>query len=280
MSSLGYKARVLFEDVFRRSQRGWRLGKVLGFPIDLKASFFALLAVVFFMLGGVKGLILVSVLFSSVILHELGHAVVARRLGLDVPNIEFGFLGGAARMSGIPRRANHEIAIAAAGPAVSLALAGAGFGLGALFGVRVLSMIGWMNLVIAGFNLIPALPMDGGRILRAGLSHRYSFAQATRVAVKISRGFAVVFAIFGLVAPSFQMLILAPLLWWMGNAELAMAAQIQDQFGGYPDDPDREIDQMARGAWSRQNNGAVFGGGQRRFTIRSERGRLIIEALD
>ncbi|HEY4176029.1 MAG TPA: site-2 protease family protein [Kofleriaceae bacterium] len=280
MSSTGYKLRVLAGDMFRRTQRTWRIGKVAGFPIDLKASFIALLAVVFFMLGGVKGLVLVSVLFTSVILHELGHAVVARHLGLEVPNIEFGFLGGAARMSGMPRRANHEIAIAAAGPAVSLALAGAGFGLGALLDVRLISMIGWMNLVIAGFNLIPALPMDGGRILRAALSHRYPFAHATRMAVSLARVFAVIFALFGVYVGSLQMIILAPLLWWMGNMELAMAAQIQDQFGGYPDDPDREIDQMARNAWSRQHGGAVFGGGQRRYTIRSVNGRVIIEVLD
>src|SRR5262249_56979458 len=128
--------------------------------------------VVFVAWGGGAGVVIVCLAFASVLLHELGHAVVARRLGVHVSGIELSFFGGAAKMVQLPRTANHELAIAAAGPAVSLILGGAGIGLGALLHLPVVAMIGWINLVIAGFNLIPALPMDGGRILRALLTRR------------------------------------------------------------------------------------------------------------
>jgi Zn-dependent protease len=145
--------------------------------------------------------------------------VVARHLGVRVSGIELGFFGGAAKMVELPRSANHEIAIAAAGPAVSLMLAGAGFGLGALAQSALLVQIGWINAVIAAFNLLPALPMDGGRILRALLTRRMDFVSATDLAVKVSRGFAVVFAVAGLVWGMLQLVLLSPLLWLMGTQE-------------------------------------------------------------
>src|SRR5688572_28968656 len=143
----------------------WRLGSLLGFPVEIAPSFLVLLGVVLIWMGGLAGVFVVGLAFGSVLLHELGHALVARRLGVRVAGIELNFFGGAAKMIELPRAANHEIAIAAAGPAVSLGLAGLGFGLGAVTGAWLFTLIGWINLVIAGFNLIPALPMDGGRIL-------------------------------------------------------------------------------------------------------------------
>ncbi|MFN0248210.1 MAG: site-2 protease family protein [Kofleriaceae bacterium] len=256
----------------------WRLGRVLGFPIELNASFLLLLAVVFIVFGGFLGVLVVSIAFASVLLHELGHAVVARRLGVDILGIELGFLGGAAKMAGMPRKANHEMAIAAAGPAVSLVLAGLGLGVGALVGSGLISTIGWINLVLAGFNLIPALPMDGGRILRAALTYKYSYFDATDISVKIARVAAVAFGLIGLAGPSYQLLILAPFLWWMSSRELQIARMVQDHMGGYPDDPDREIEAMSRTAWERRH-GVAFGG-VRRYTIRQEGGRIVIEALD
>src|SRR5688572_22296131 len=145
----------------------WKIGSLLGFPVEINFSFLLLLGAVFIWMGGVAGLIVVALAFGSVLLHELGHAVVARQLGVRVAGIELHFFGGAAKMIELPRTASHEVAIAAAGPAVSLVLAGLGLGLGALTGVGLITMIGWINLAIGLFNLIPALPMDGGRILRA-----------------------------------------------------------------------------------------------------------------
>lgn len=214
--------------------KSWRLGTVFGFPIDVKLSFLLLLGVVFLWFGGLAGVFVVSLAFASVLLHELGHAVVARFLGVDIAGIELGFLGGAAKMDGIPRRPNHEIAIAVAGPIVSLVLAGLGLGLGGLFHSELLGAIGWINLVLAGFNLIPALPMDGGRVLRAILAKRTSFVRATDQAVKVARVVAIVFGVAGLVTGAYQLLILAPFLWMMGTREQLMARMIQERFGGYP----------------------------------------------
>src|SRR5262245_64037663 len=147
--------------------KSWRLGAVLGFPVELNLSFLLLLALVWFAFGGAIGVALVLLVFGSVLLHELGHAVVARRLGVHVAGIELSFFGGAAKMVQLPRTATHELLIAAAGPVVSLVLGGIGLGLGALTHSTFFAWLGWTNFIIAAFNLIPALPMDGGRILRA-----------------------------------------------------------------------------------------------------------------
>jgi stage IV sporulation protein FB len=257
----------------------WRLGSVLGFPVDIKPSFLILLALVFVAFGGLFGVFIVSLAFASVLLHELGHAVVARRLGVHVSGIELGFLGGAAKMVDMPRRPNHEIAIAAAGPAVSVALALAGLGLGALLSVPLISTIGWINLILAGFNLIPALPMDGGRILRAALAKKMSFVRATDTAVKVSRVVAVAFGILGLMG-AYQLLILAPFLWMMGSREQAVARMVEDHYGGYPGGGGGGgVEVLGRNAWETRGQGA--GGGRiRGFTVSQVGGRLVIEPID
>src|SRR5438874_11614507 len=130
--------------------KSWRLGSVLGFPVDVNLSFVLLLAFVLLAYGGIAGVFVVCLAFGSVLLHELGHAVVARQLGVRIAGIELSFFGGAAKMVDMPRTASHEIAIAAAGPAVSLMLAGAGLGPGMLAHAPLLALIGWTNLVIAG----------------------------------------------------------------------------------------------------------------------------------
>jgi stage IV sporulation protein FB len=151
--------------------------------------------------------------------HELGHALVARRLHVRIAGIELGFLGGAAQMVDPPRTARDEIAIAAAGPAVSLGIAALGFGLGALTGVDLFGLLGWINLVLAAFNLLPAFPMDGGRILRAALAGRMGYRGATVAAIKVARVFVVLFAVAALFLGHLQLLILAVFLWLMSSAE-------------------------------------------------------------
>jgi membrane-associated protease RseP (regulator of RpoE activity) len=237
-----------------------------------------------------------------VLLHELGHALVARRLGVHTSGIELSFFGGAAKMVQMPRSADREIAIAAAGPAVSLMLGGAGLGLGLLlhatpFG-RLFAMIGWINLVLAGFNLIPALPMDGGRILRALLARKMDYVRATDVAVSVSRVFAVGFGILGLMG-AFQLLVLAPLLWMMGTRERMLARAVSDPYGGGGGDifrrgagpDDRHPDWRRPDDWrSDWRPGGGPGGFTRRgfdadpevrqFTIRQVGNRLVIEPRD
>ena len=212
-----------------RMLKSWRLGTVLGFPVELNASFLVLLAVVWLAFGGPIGAILVCLAFASVLVHELGHAVVARSLGVDIGGIELSFFGGAAKMLRSPRTANHELAIAIAGPLVSLALGGAGLGLAALTHVGLFAWLGWTNLILAGFNLIPAMPMDGGRVLRALLTRKYDYVRATDVAVAASRVVAVLFVVAGLFG-AVQLLVLAPFLWILGSRERLMARAMADQY--------------------------------------------------
>src|SRR4029079_15586871 len=137
------------------------------------------------------------------------------------------------KMIQLPRTATHELFIAAAGPAVSLVLGGVGLGLGALTHSALFAWLGWTNLIIAAFNLIPALPMDGGRILRALLTRKMDFVRATDVAVTVSRVAAVAFVLFGLYLPAFQLIILAPFLWMMGTRERMVARATPVPYAGF-----------------------------------------------
>lgn len=287
----------------------WRLGRVLGFPVEVNFSFVLLLVAVLLGYGGYSsvstGLLVIGLLFGSVLLHELGHALVARRYGVHVSGIELSFFGGAAKMVQMPRSADHEIAIAAAGPAVSLMLAGAGLGLGGLLHASLLGdlfgTIGWINLLLAGFNLIPALPMDGGRILRAVLTRRMDFVRATDVAVDVARVVAIGFGVVGLLHGPLQLLVLAPLLWVMGTRERMLARSMVDQYAGYGRrsagsavDP---LDRWGRAAsrfdrpspaargpggfWAGDPDGGGFHEERpRRYTVRQVGGRLVIESID
>ena len=133
------------------------------------------------------------------------------------------FFGGVAKLTSQPKSNKDEIAIAAAGPAVSFALAGLGFVLSLASGWAFFELFALVNLVIAVFNLIPALPMDGGRILRASLASRLGHQRATVLAVRISRFVSIAFAVIGLAYMHIQLLLLAGVLWAMASAELRFA---------------------------------------------------------
>ena len=133
-------------------------------------------------------------------------------------------------MTSLPKTANDEVLIAAAGPAVSFALGGVGFLLGSLTGVGALQMFGWINIILGAFNLVPALPMDGGRILRALLTRKHDFVKATRISITIARGFAVLLGVYGLATWSLMLPFLAVFLWFIGSAELRMAISMRDSF--------------------------------------------------
>ena len=180
----------------------------------------------------------------------------------------------------LPRTATHELLIAAAGPVVSLALGGLGLGLGALTHNWLIAWLGWTNLIIAAFNLIPALPMDGGRILRALLTRKLDFVRATDVAVTISRGFAIAFAIIGLFGP-FQLLLLAPFLWFMGTQEKLLARMMADRYvstrDGYRERRWGDVEVLPR--MPRAVHVPSWQPAVRRFAIRQRGGRLVIEEL-
>jgi Zn-dependent protease len=206
----------------------FRLGTLFGFPIRVNLSFILLLGLVLLTIGGLQGLAVVLMAAGSVLLHELGHSLMARHLGVPVAGIELHFFGGAAQM-GMPRSPGDEIAVAAAGPAVSFALAGLGHGLAALTGLQALTLFGWVNLFLAVFNLLPAFPSDGGRILRAWLARRRGMVAATELAVKVGRVACVALGVAGLLLPSLQMILVAFVLWLMGSAERRAARMRGDQ---------------------------------------------------
>jgi Zn-dependent protease len=210
--------------------KSWRIGTIAGFPVELNLSFLLLLGVVLFAFGGLMGVGLILILFASVLLHELGHALVARQLGVRVSGIELSFFGGAAKMTDMPRTGKHEALIAAAGPAVSLALGGLGFGLGAALGSPLLSWLGFANFILAAFNLIPALPMDGGRIFRALLSRKMDYVRATDIAVTVSRVAAIGFVVWALSGGPVMLIALAPYLWILGTQEKMVARMIAERY--------------------------------------------------
>ena len=135
-------------------------------------------------------------LFASVLLHELGHSLVARRFGLDTEAITLWFLGGLAQFAELPDDWRQEFAIAVVGPVVSVAVGlvcYAGFvllGPGQPAGRFVLGYLAVLNVVLAAFNMLPGFPMDGGRVLRAVLSRNRSRLRATRIAAAVGKGFA------------------------------------------------------------------------------------------
>jgi len=142
-------------------------------------------------------------LFGSVVLHELSHSLVARRYNLPMKGITLFIFGGVAQMSGEPASAGVEFRMAIAGPLASIAI-GFVFYFCSRLGeavwpvpvVAVLSYLGWINWILAGFNLIPAFPLDGGRVLRSALWHfRGDLRRATRVASGIGSFFGVLLMI-------------------------------------------------------------------------------------
>jgi len=185
----------------------WKIGAAFGIPIRLHVSMLLIPFIAFSWVPGsgpvsmITAAALVILLFGSVLLHELGHALVARRFGVRTADIILTPLGGMARLVELPRKPRHEIAIAIAGPLVSLGIAAAAFAAMIplqLFGVvPEIVMVGLavlfeLNLMLGVFNLVPALPRDGGRILRGALALKLDFLKATRIAARIGRVIAVV----------------------------------------------------------------------------------------
>ncbi|MDD5307185.1 MAG: site-2 protease family protein [Deltaproteobacteria bacterium] len=184
----------------------WRLGTVSGIPVRLHIT----MLLIPFLLYSKRSLEsplafavetgIVVLLFGSVLLHELGHALMARRFGVRTLDIVLTPIGGMARVIDMPSRPRHEIAIALAGPLVSLGIAGLGLVLGlavsaAPFVPRAVDegvvYLAGINLMLGVFNLVPALPMDGGRVLRGYLALKRDFLTATRMAARVGRIIAV-----------------------------------------------------------------------------------------
>lgn len=213
----------------------FQIGHVFGIPVRIHATFLLLVYGAFlFMDEPLQGLGLMGVVFTCVLLHELGHSLVARGFGLRVADITLWPLGGMARMSEIPENARIEALIAIAGPAVNFALAGlavlaltTGSALGLQSGSAETFLWFFLltNVLQGGFNLLPAFPMDGGRLLRAFLGRKRDWLSATESAVRVGRIVAFLLLVGSLVAlirrPGFCMLPLVALfIWFEGTREL------------------------------------------------------------
>lgn len=212
------------------------LGNAFGIPIKVSMTLLILSPLLALHWGGndpLLGLAIVIGIFSSVALHELGHALTAIKLGGHVKDIELGILGGVARMSYMPSQPKQEILIALAGPAVSLAL-----GLIGIFMANpILFIIGVINLLLFGFNILPCFPMDGGRVLRAAFALKKSRLDATRLAIKIGKYFCIVFVVYGLFSFNLFLALIGGYIYMAGQQELRMVMMEHqaNHFSGFRD---------------------------------------------
>lgn len=195
----------------------FRIGKT---EIRLHATFFLLLAwiaALHWMRDGpqaaLAGVAFIALLFACVLLHELGHVMAARRYGIETRDITLLPIGGVASLESMPEKPSQEIFVALAGPAVNFVIAAALYALMALLGERVqpqniaeigqsgtgiLAQIAFANVALGVFNLIPAFPMDGGRVLRALLAIQLGHVRATEVSATIGQALAGVLVLLGL----------------------------------------------------------------------------------
>ncbi len=199
-------------------KRSLKIGSVYGIGIFLHWTFLLLIAAIFAYyyvqsqsLGAaVSGMGLILAVFLCVILHELGHALTARRFGVPTRSITLYPIGGLARLERIPSEPMKEFWIAIGGPAVNIVITavlallllatGGTFAPDALQspGQHLIASLMWINAVLAGFNLLPAFPMDGGRVLRALLALRQDYAQATQTAANVGQAMAILFGLIGI----------------------------------------------------------------------------------
>jgi Zn-dependent protease/CBS domain-containing protein len=172
-------------------------------------------------------------LFASVTVHELGHSWVAMRYGIEIESITLWILGGLASLKTFPKEWDREFWIAIAGPVSSLLVAGVCYGAAVALpaSVHVLRfVVGWLaitNVVLAVFNLLPAFPMDGGRILRALLARSRPYGTATRLAARVGVGFAFLFAIVAVL--NFQIILLLLAFFIYGAATTESKAVLLDE---------------------------------------------------
>lgn len=231
----------------------WRLGTLAGIGVFMHPTFLLLLLFVGWQhwqrgqsaLAVAEGLIFILALFGCVVLHELGHALTARRYGIATKDITLLPIGGIARLERMPDVPSQELWVALAGPAVNVVIAAVLYaGLLATGGftpveeVNVvrgpfLERLMVVNVFLVVFNLLPAFPMDGGRVLRALLAMRMDYARATQTASAVAQGMAFLFGVVGLTGGN-PFLIIIALFVWMGSAQEATQVQMRSSLGTAP----------------------------------------------
>src|ERR671913_520782 len=225
------------------------IGRFSGIDVRVHWTFFLLLAFFAFsgyqasgsLLGALTATLTIVALFICVLLHEFGHSLVAQRLGLDIHSITLLPLGGVSNLESLPEKPSDEVKITLAGPLVNVVLAPIFFGVGLLFGAvpgipsdlftgvgsvgQFFFYLGYLNVVLAVFNLLPAFPLDGGRILRALLATRLGALRATEISSRVGQLFAFAFFLIGLLGGNFLLALVAVFIFFGANGEAQMVRQ-------------------------------------------------------
>ena len=230
----------------------FKIGRIFGIEVKVHWTFF-LLILFYGYLGytGSGGLVaalvtvgLILALFVCVLLHELGHSVVAQRLGIEVPDITLLPIGGVARLKSLPEKPINEVKIAVAGPLVNVVLAPIFLGVAYLLGANFTNplgladspgqffvILGLANIFLVVFNLIPAFPLDGGRVLRGLLATRLGPVRATDIAAAIGQFLAFVLFLGGLLSGRYLLALIAVFIFFGASGEVQMVRQREQTRG-------------------------------------------------
>jgi Zn-dependent protease/predicted transcriptional regulator len=230
----------------------WKLGRFLGIDVYIHATFVLLIGWVGYshwlehrsLAEVMNGVLFILALFLCVILHEYGHALTARKYGIKTRDITLYPIGGVARLERMPDRPVEELWVALMGPAVNVVIAAGLFAY--LFFTRslvpmnelsiasgsFLERLMAVNISLVLFNLIPAFPMDGGRVLRALLAMRLEYVRATQIAANIGQGFAFLLGFIGLFSNPF--LVFIAFFVWIGASQEAGMVQMRNSISGIP----------------------------------------------
>jgi Zn-dependent protease/CBS domain-containing protein len=232
-----------------------KIGRAFGIDVKVHWTFFLLLA--FFAFAAYQGsgswlsaLVTVGIivaLFVCVLLHEYGHSLVAQRLGIEIGDITLLPIGGLARLKSLPEKPWDEVKIAIAGPLVNVVLAPIFFGMALLLGGslampptllggvhsagQVFVYLGFINVALVVFNLIPAFPMDGGRVLRGLLATRLGPVRATDIASAVGQFFAAAFFLIGLLGQNLLLALIAVFIFFGATGEAQMVRQRETMRG-------------------------------------------------
>jgi len=230
----------------------WKLARVGGIDVYVHATFLIVVASIALLYWNqshslaavVEGVGYLLALFACIVFHEFGHALTAARYGIRTRDITLLPIGGLARLDRMPDVPIQELWVALAGPAVNVVIA-----LVLFLGLRMsgtwepveqvglttgglVEQIMFANVLLVGFNLLPAFPMDGGRALRALLATRMEYTRATQLAASIGQGMAILFAFLGLLGN--PMLLFIALFVWMGAGAEASMVQMKSAMAGIP----------------------------------------------
>ncbi len=273
----------------------WRVGVFAGIAVYVHATFVILIlwiALSYWLsthsvAAMLEGVGFILALFGCVVLHEFGHALTARRYGIRTRSITLLPIGGVASLEKMPDDPRHEILVALAGPAVNiviglgiwvlLRLSGAAAGLGdlGLTSGSFLERLMLLNFMLAGFNLIPAFPMDGGRVLRAWLSLRMDPVRATRAAASIGQALALFLGLLGLFYNPFLLFI--ALFVWIGAAAESGTTELRTVLQGVTVDQAmrREIHTLSPEDRLSHAVELTLAGSQKDFPVVDPRGRVV-----